>query len=44
MAEGDEYIRNFVFNIINFPQLDITIPYNNLNYKHISNIRMINEI
>ena len=44
MAEGDEYIRNFVFNIINFPQLDVTIPYNNLNYKHISNIRMINEI
>lgn len=44
MAEGDEYIRNFVFNIINFPQLDVTIPYNNLNYKHNSNIRMTNEI
>lgn len=39
-AEGDEYIRNFIFNIINFPKLSIEIPYNNINYIHESNIRI----
>ena len=30
-AEGQEYIRNFIFNIINFPKLGIEIPYNDSN-------------
>ena len=38
--EADEYSRNLVFNIINFPKLTVTIPYNGENYKHDSNIRM----
>ena len=42
--EADEYSRNLVFNIIIFPKLTITIPYNGENYKHDSNIRMSDEI
>lgn len=38
--QADEYSRNLVFNIINFPKLTITIPYNGENYRHDSNIRM----
>ena len=33
-AEADEYIRNFLFNLINYPKLQITIPYNDVNYVH----------
>jgi len=29
--EGDEYLRNFIFNFVNFPKLEITLPYNNTN-------------
>lgn len=39
--EADEYLRNFIFNIINYPSLIVTVPYNNVNYEHESNIRMI---
>ena len=42
--EAEEYIRNFVFNIINYPKLEIEIPYNNSNIKHISNIRLMPDI
>lgn len=42
--EADEYVRNIVFNIINYPKLDINIPYNNANYVHNSNIRLAGEI
>lgn len=42
--EMDEYVRNIVFNIINYPKLDVTIPYNNENYIHHSNIRLNGEI
>ena len=42
--EADEYTRNLVFNIINFPKLTINIPYNNENYKHDSNIILNSEI
>ena len=38
--EADEYVRNLVFNIINYPKLDIVIPYTNENYTHHSNIRL----
>ena len=43
-SEADDYVRNFIFNIINYPKLDIVIPYNNINYLHTSNIRMMNEV
>ncbi len=42
--EADEYIRNLVFNIINYPKLQINIPYNNENYKHDANIRLSGEV
>lgn len=38
--ECDEYVRNFIFNIIKFPKLQIQIPYNNSNILHNSNIRL----
>ena len=42
--EAEEYVRNFVFNIINYPKLEIEIPYNNSNIKHNSNIRLLPDI
>ena len=44
LNEADEYIRHLVFNIINYPKLDIVIPYNNENYIHHSNIRLAGEV
>lgn len=38
MEEADEYIRNFVFNFINYPKLVVNLPYNNVNLTHESNI------
>lgn len=40
LKEADEYSRNFIFNIINFPKLEINIPYNDENYIHHCNIRL----
>lgn len=42
--EADEYARNFIFNIINYPQLDIDIPYENGDLHHYGNIRISTEI
>lgn len=39
--EADEYMRNFVFNLINFPVIKVILPYNNINYSHNSNIRLL---
>jgi len=38
--EVDEYIRNFVFNIINYPKLSIEIPYNDSKIVHDSTIQL----
>lgn len=38
--EADEYTRNFIFNLIKFPKLEINIPYNNSNIKHNANIKL----
>ena len=38
--EGDEYMRNFVFNFINYPRLQVTIPYNGANIVSNANIRL----
>lgn len=29
-AEAEEYVRNFLFNLINYPELTVEIPYNGL--------------
>lgn len=44
MAEADEYVRNFVFNFINYPKLVIELPYNDLKFKHESNISLESSI
>lgn len=38
MIEADEYVRNFVFNFINYPKLQVTLPYNDFDIKHDSTI------
>ena len=43
-SEADEYIRNLVFNIINYPKLDVQIPYNDEQRIHSSSIRMSPEV
>lgn len=40
--EADAYMRELIFNIINYPQLEIVVPYLSFNYKHYSNIRIVN--
>lgn len=42
--EADEYIRNIVFNIINYPNVTIEIPYHDLGIKHDSNIRLSSDV
>ena len=37
-AEADEYTRNFIFNIINYPNIHIEIPYNNAKIEHNSTL------
>lgn len=44
MAEADEYLRNFIFNLINYPKVEITVPYNNINIKHESTIHLEDEV
>lgn len=38
LAEADEYMRNFVFNFVNYPNLTVTLPYNDANVKHESTV------
>ena len=38
--ECDEYLRNFIFNFINYPKLEILLPYNDLKIKHDSVISL----
>ena len=42
--EADEFVRNIVFNIINYPKLTITIPYNDFNIEHNAFLRMSGEV
>lgn len=44
IAEADEYIRNFVFNLINYPKLIVELPYNDLRVRHESNISLESSI
>ena len=37
-AEADEYLRNFIFNFINYPKLSIEIPYNDSHIEHSSTV------
>lgn len=42
--EADEYARNFIFNIINYPTMKIDIPYNNQHYIHNATLRVAEDI
>ncbi len=44
LAEADEYARNIVFNIINYPKLNIEIPYENIGITHDANIRLTTDV
>lgn len=44
VAEADEYIRNFVFNLINYPKVTIELPYNDLKVRHESTLHMDSSI
>ena len=44
LEEADEYARNFIFNIINYPKLTIELPYEDLGIKHDANIRITSDI
>ena len=40
MAEATEFVREFVFKLVNNPKVQITIPYNGVNLKHNSSIQV----
>lgn len=42
--EADEYMRNIIFNIINFPMVDVEIPYEGIDIQHDSSIRIVSEV
>lgn len=42
--EADEYARNFIFNLVNYPTVDINIPYQNANIRHRSKIYLNNRV
>lgn len=42
--EGDEYLRNFIFNLINFPKLTVEFTYNGVTARHTAYIRLLSSI
>ena len=42
--EGDEYVRQYLFKLINNPQIIIEIPYNNYIIRHTANLRVLNTV
>ena len=42
--EADEYVRQFLFKLINNPQIIVEIPYNNYLVKHTANLRVLNSV
>lgn len=44
LREADSYMRNLVFNFINYPTLQVVIPYNGLKIEHNANIIISNNI
>lgn len=44
LEEADEYARNLVFNIINYPKFTVEIPYEDLHLLHDANIRLASDV
>lgn len=42
--EGDEYLRNFIFNFINMPSLEIELPYNDIWLHHRSSVNVLSPV
>lgn len=42
--EGDEYVRQYLFKLINNPQIIIDIPYNGYFIRHTANLRVMNTV
>ncbi len=42
--EAEEYVRNFLFKLINNPQIIIKVTYNNIDYKHTANLRVLETV
>lgn len=42
--EADEYVRQYLFKLINNPQIIIDIPYNGYFIRHTANLRVLNTI
>ena len=42
--EADEYVRQYLFKLINNPQIIIEIPYSNYLVKHTANLRVLNTV
>lgn len=42
--EADEYVRQYLFKLINNPQIIIEIPYNNTVIRHVANLRVLNTV
>ena len=42
--ECDEYLRNFLFKLINNPTIMIDIPYNDQKVRHIANLRVLDTV
>lgn len=42
--EADEYVRQYLFKLINNPQIIVEIPYNNYIIRHTANLRVLNTI
>ena len=42
--EVDEYVRQYLFKLINNPQIIIEIPYNNYIIKHTANLRILGTV
>ena len=44
LMEADELSRNFIFNIINYPKLQVVLPYESSNIIQDANIRLNSEV
>jgi hypothetical protein len=42
--EGDEYLRNFIFQLINFPKMKIEVPYNKHKIEHVCTVRILPDV
>lgn len=42
--EADAYARNFVFNMINYPRIEVEVPYYEEGVTHYSNIKLQGEV